>query len=253
MKHAKCSACILILIFFSQLCLASSFFNWQYRTLVNLDNTTNTSGLTDFQVQLELNTAALISQGKMKSDCGDIRFYDPDAATGLNYWIESGVNTGSTKIWIRVPFIPAGAIKTIALYYGNPTASGISDGSQTFLFFDDFEGSGIDPAVWMTATAYGYIGCGGYSDIGTDPANPLNHALNCQAANITRDTGIVTYEEFPRPRIIEAQMMTLNACEHGWDAPSINGIFGHGYDVYQPRIGWIINAQIPSEPSGDII
>jgi hypothetical protein len=75
----------------------------------------------------------------MRSDCGDIRFYD--GITSLNYWIESGINTTSTCIWVKVPSIPANSIKTIQMCYGNPQLTSISSGDDTFLFFDDFSGN----------------------------------------------------------------------------------------------------------------
>jgi hypothetical protein len=59
----------------------------------------------------------------MKSDCGDIRITDSDGRTLLNAWIESGVNTSSTYIWVKVPSIPASSTKTIYIYYGNPSAT----------------------------------------------------------------------------------------------------------------------------------
>jgi len=87
-----------------------------------------------------IDTASLISAGKMRSDCGDIRFRDSDETTDLSYWIESGCNSGSTSIWVKVPSVPSGT-KTIYMYYGNPSASSESNGVNTFLIFDDFEGT----------------------------------------------------------------------------------------------------------------
>ncbi|MEM5828257.1 MAG: DUF2341 domain-containing protein, partial [Candidatus Aenigmatarchaeota archaeon] len=92
--------------------------------------------LTDYQILVTLDTQSLISQGKMKSDCSDIRFTDSDGTTLLNYWIESGCNTQNTRIWVKVPFIQASSIKTIYVYYGNPNATSLSNGTATFLAFD---------------------------------------------------------------------------------------------------------------------
>jgi alpha-tubulin suppressor-like RCC1 family protein len=72
----------------------------------------------------------------MRSDCGDIRFTDSDAQTLLSYWIESGCNSANTKIWVKVPSIPASSTKTIYVYYGNPSATSKSNGSSTFLAFN---------------------------------------------------------------------------------------------------------------------
>jgi hypothetical protein len=115
---------------------------WRYRKSVTISN--STSALTDYQVSVTLDTVALISAGKMQSDCDDIRFTDTDGVTNLNYWLESGCNTTSTKIWVKVPSIPASSTKTIYVYYGNPSATSASNGSATFIFFDDFS---TDPST----------------------------------------------------------------------------------------------------------
>ena len=121
-------------------------FAWNYRKALTINNTSNSNGLTDYQVLTTLDTRSLISSGKMHSDCGDIRFTDSDGQTQLNYWIESGCNTSSTKIWVKVPSIPASSTKTIYLYYGNPGATSQSNGTNTFDFFDDFSG---DLSKWV--------------------------------------------------------------------------------------------------------
>jgi alpha-tubulin suppressor-like RCC1 family protein len=73
----------------------------------------------------------------MRSDCGDIRFTDSDAQTQLSYWIESGCNSAAnTRIWVKVPSIPASSTKTIYVYYGNPSATSQSNGYSTFLAFN---------------------------------------------------------------------------------------------------------------------
>ena len=96
---------------------------WRYRRAILIDNTKNANALSDYQVPVTVNTAALIAEGKMMSDCRDIRFTDSDGQTPLPYWIESGVNTASTLVWVKVPSIPASSTKTIYMYYGNPLAT----------------------------------------------------------------------------------------------------------------------------------
>lgn len=72
------------------------------------------SDLTNFQVKIILNTAALISANKMKSDCGDLRVFDTDGTTSLNYWIVDGTcNTASTEIWVKVPSLPSSSSSLI--------------------------------------------------------------------------------------------------------------------------------------------
>ncbi|MEM0242929.1 MAG: DUF2341 domain-containing protein [Candidatus Aenigmatarchaeota archaeon] len=139
---------------------------WQYRIPITIrENSGNT--LTDYQILVTINTQNLISQGKMRNDCGDIRFIDSDGSILLNYWIESGCNTTNTRIWVKVPNIPANSQKTIYLYYGNPSATSMSNGTSTFIFFDDFEdGDYTNNPVWNIDTGQkictSYC-CGSYS------------------------------------------------------------------------------------------
>lgn len=81
--------------------------------------------------------------------CSDIRVTDSDGTTLLPYWIESGCGTTATKIWTRIPSIPS-ASKNIYLHWGNPTAAAASDGSATFEFFDDFQGTTINSSKWVS-------------------------------------------------------------------------------------------------------
>ena len=112
--------------------------SWVYRKPINITENSG-SNLTDYQILVTVDTQILISASKMRSDCGDIRFIDSDNSTNLSYWIESGINTSSTKIWVKVPSISANSTKIIYMYYGNPSATSISNGTATFDFFDDFD------------------------------------------------------------------------------------------------------------------
>ena len=102
---------------------------WSYRLPITV---TSTLSLSNYQILVQVNTASLVSAGKMRSDCGDVRFTDSDGATLLSYWIEPAtVNTASTQIWVKVPSIPAGT-KTIYMYYGNPSATSQSSSVSVF-------------------------------------------------------------------------------------------------------------------------
>ena len=111
---------------------------WQYRKNITINNTQNSNTLTNYQVLVTLDTQSLISAGKMQPYCNDTRFTDSDGDTLLSYWIESGCNTNSTKIWVNVTNIPASSTKTIYVYYGNPSAASLSNITNTFIFGDDF-------------------------------------------------------------------------------------------------------------------
>jgi len=150
-----------------------SLNNFSYYRPVIINNAQNPNTLTNYPILVTLDTKSLISQGKMRADCGDIRFTDSDGNTLLNYWIEPNTcNTNNTKIWVNVPSIPKSSTKTIYLLYGNPNATSMSNGHLVFTFFEDFQNgtagwapvltwapSGISSAsaVWVQSQ-YGYAG-----------------------------------------------------------------------------------------------
>ncbi len=107
--------------------------DWQYRLPIVIKKTAGNI-LTDYQIALTIDTASLISAGKMKSDCSDIRFVDENGNV-LPYYIESGCNSRNTKIWIRLPQLYVGRNTTIYMYYGNPEAASMSNGKEVFDYF----------------------------------------------------------------------------------------------------------------------
>jgi len=120
---------------------------WQYRVPITIrENSGNL--LENYQVLIEINTEELISQGKMRSDCGDIRFALGNG-TLLNYWIEDGCDSNETKIWVKIPEIPASGTKEIYMYYGNSLAESESNGDAVFEFFDDFNRADINMTKWL--------------------------------------------------------------------------------------------------------
>jgi uncharacterized protein YjdB len=120
--------------------------SWTYKVPITITNL-GASTLTNYQVSITLNTSALVSAAKMQASGNDIRFTDA-SCTNLPYWIESGMNTASTVIWINVNNIAPSTTTTNYLYYGNAGASAASDGNATFLLFDDFNGVTLDLAKW---------------------------------------------------------------------------------------------------------
>jgi hypothetical protein len=103
---------------------------------------TNSSGAaqSDYQVRITLDTQALIAAGHMKADGSDIRFALSDTGNELPYWIESGINTASTRIWVRVHSIPTGS-STINMYYGNASATATTSAGATFGYGVEERGS----------------------------------------------------------------------------------------------------------------
>lgn len=121
---------------------------WGYYQPVTINNSLAQT-LTNYQVKITVNTAALVSAGHMLATGDDIRF-TAAGCTNVNYWIESGMNTASTVIWLKVPALAASAATTVDMYYGNPAAPAASDGDNVFLFFDDFNDGVFNTTKWET-------------------------------------------------------------------------------------------------------
>ena len=136
---------------FTESAIGGDWWNpsWPYRKVITIDNQANSSALADYPVLVTVDTAGLIAAGKLNVNGGDLRFVD--GTSELNFWVESGMNTPSTRIWVKVPAIPAAATKSISMYFGN-TARTISrsDGAKTFPLFDNFGGTGWEGYKYPT-------------------------------------------------------------------------------------------------------
>lgn len=123
---------------------------WTYRQNITVKN--NKAGiLKNYTINMTINTASLISANKLQSDCDDIRFINSTNSL-IDYWIESGCNSGSTLIWVEIPNLPASGTENITLYYGNSNAAKGSNGANTFMFFDDFDGASLNAGKWSADT-----------------------------------------------------------------------------------------------------
>ena len=146
---------------------------WSYRRAITINNT-GTAISEDFQVIIDdFDTATLVTASKMRSDGYDIRFTRSNGSTVMPYWVESGMNTSTTDIWVKITAdsgvrIPNGD-STIYMYYGkSDETTEASNGSTTFEFFDDFEGAGETTAFYPTG--WTKSGSNPLKDFGTSQA-----------------------------------------------------------------------------------
>ena len=132
---------------------------WSYRKSVSLSRVSGS--VTNYQMKLLVGESSgavgeeVDCGGLCKSDFSDIRFTTSDGVTLLDYWIESISGTTPNQlatIWVEFNSIGSTAT-TFYMYYGNSTASSVSNGTNTFLFFDDFSGSSLDTTTNWTQTA----------------------------------------------------------------------------------------------------
>jgi len=93
--------------------------------------------------------SAIFPSGKNNS--GDLRFTDDDKTTLLSFWVESVTGTSPNRVaycWVKVAD-DLGTNRDIYCYYGNSNATNVSNGNDTFVFFDDFLGTTLDTTKWV--------------------------------------------------------------------------------------------------------
>jgi hypothetical protein len=109
------------------------------RKLITIDNTGNANTLTNYQLKITVNY-----EPEMRPGFDDLRFTD-SGGNVLNYWVEDSIPSTSATVWVRVNSIPGGETTAMWMYYGNPSASSLSDGDATFDIFEDFD---VDDGEW---------------------------------------------------------------------------------------------------------
>jgi len=143
---------------------------FQYYRSITLNNP-SPEEKTNVEVLLTIPTDSLIADGKMQSNCNDMRFTG-DYDLVLDYWIESGCNTADTQVWIKMVTVPSGN-STIYMYYDDPAAASqeLAWDQDSPLLVLPFSGecpNGWDPVVELNqdrfargSTTYGSTGGGG--------------------------------------------------------------------------------------------
>jgi len=133
--------------------------DWQYYKVCNIDNN-GYSGY--YQMKINLSYDDTLDGGEnvtLDSHCNanfsDIRFVDIDNSTELPYWIEKKVDSDYALVWVNVS-ADAMSDGKILMYYGNSSATDASDGDNTFLFFDDFDGSSLSSDWWERLSSGSY-------------------------------------------------------------------------------------------------
>lgn len=108
-----------------------------------LVTSTSESELTNVEARVTI----LYVEDVMKTDFGDIRFFD--GTTELGYYLESKTDSVTATFVILIPTLPGSATPLeITVYAGNPDATTTSDPDNVYLFFDHFPGTAIDTSKW---------------------------------------------------------------------------------------------------------
>jgi len=122
----------------------------------------------------------------MKADYGDVRFYDATTQVELPYWIENSAVTPAT-FWVKL-----GGSANVVMYYGNSSATAISDPNRVFEFFETFDGAAINTSRWQEVdTAANYV----------TQSDELLVSRNTTGSNV----GVYSIASFARPLTFEVE------------------------------------------------
>ena len=124
----KLRRAFLLFFYFALISIPSAFAQptgWQYRTDIAVSNTGG--DIYDYQLKLTVNTAQYVGLGQMLANGDDIRFgKDVCGTTLFPYYIESGMNTANTVIWVKIDSVHAATNSVIYMFYGNAGATAAS-------------------------------------------------------------------------------------------------------------------------------
>jgi hypothetical protein len=156
---------------------------WDYRRTIAFSKSTPED---DYQVKVQLNSTNF-NYSRTKPDGADLRFYDR-YQNNLSHWIETWNTMGKSIIWVKVPNT---GTSTITMYYGNPSANSVSNGTNTFIFFDDFEGTSLD-SKWSneTGSGTGVTVSGGYVRVYSNQPSPFVQFCEVGFHDLTGTQGV---------------------------------------------------------------
>ncbi len=120
---------------------------WDVRNEIVITNPS--SLLTDYQVLIDIPDS--FDYSFFQPNGADIRFVNSNNDS-LAHWVEDWNVSGNSSIWVNCPSLASGNT-SIFMYYNNSAAPSVSNGTNIFDFFDDFEGQnlGAFPDGWFTS------------------------------------------------------------------------------------------------------
>jgi hypothetical protein len=124
--------------------------DYDYRRQISIINNVASTLASGYSVCLIVNTASLVSGGKMLPSGNDLRIVYLNGSS----WVEIDrdvidMNAGSTKVWFktRAGISASGSDNNYYVYYGNPSAaSPPANKSNVYDFWDDFNDGSLGSA-----------------------------------------------------------------------------------------------------------
>lgn len=180
---------------------------WDYRKSITLSRASG--AVTNYQMKLLVGESSgatgedVDCGGKCLSSFNDLRFTTSDGTTLLDYWIESISGTTPNQlatVWIEFGSIGTGAT-TFYMYYGNAAASAVSSGSNTFIYFQEF--NALNDAVlngqdsWSGSTNFSV-----QSSVKFEGAKAVTISTGGTTSSIARSiAGITSFNMFVQARL----------------------------------------------------
>lgn len=102
---------------------------WNNRRCYDLDHTAAAAqDVAEYQIRLPFPLDAMIADGWLQADQGDLRAIAADGATSLPLWAD---DTEPNIVWVQVDSIPAATDSTICIYYGFNAGTATSPTNHT--------------------------------------------------------------------------------------------------------------------------
>ncbi|MBV6343391.1 DUF2341 domain-containing protein, partial [Candidatus Magnetobacterium casense] len=139
--------------------------DYSYRKVLSIEGSTGAQ--TNYQMRVNVYAAAGTDSGSSvylnytcQADFDDVRFTTP-SGTSLDFWQETYTSNVSAVFWVECDSIAASpSVTQFLMYYGNPAATSASNGTNTFLTYDDFERGNDGDTVggaWTEVAAHCHI------------------------------------------------------------------------------------------------
>lgn len=178
--------------------------------------------LTVSNFQPDFQTRVVVAyDADMNADFSDLRFFDPVANKELPYWIESKSDSSTATVWLK-----SRVSSTIHMYYGNPAATGMTNGSATFEFFDSFSGTTIDSSKWVTVN-------GGYFS--------QNEQLISSGGSGGWNSGMYSVANFTRPFVYEVDFLSTSGAYMMLGIKGSNTYIDYPYFTYAAYPAYDVN------------
>jgi Secretion system C-terminal sorting domain/Domain of unknown function (DUF2341) len=125
--------------------------SWSKRVYIEVSEGQGTT-MNDFPVRLVYDTQTPIGVGIMDANGNDIRFAsDSCGINQLHYWIESGINTDSTVVFVKADYVAANTSDSIFMFYGSSnTVAAVSNIDSVFTNY--WISNGTDTTLFGTQT-----------------------------------------------------------------------------------------------------